>query len=40
VSGLAAIHLLLRWLAGHSLDIFVWYRLALAAIVVVWFLSP
>jgi undecaprenyl-diphosphatase len=40
VSGLVAIHLLLRWLAGHSLDIFVWYRLVLAAIVVVWFLSP
>ncbi len=40
VSGLAAIHYLLRWLAGHSLSIFVWYRLVLAAIVVIWFLNP
>jgi len=40
VSGLAAIHYLLRWLAGHSLDIFVIYRMVLAGIVVVWFLNP
>jgi len=40
VSGVAAIHVLLRWLAGHRLDIFVWYRLAVAAIVLIWFLSP
>jgi len=40
VSGLAAIHYLLRWLAGHSLDIFVVYRIVLAGIVVVWFLNP
>jgi undecaprenyl-diphosphatase len=40
VSGMAAIHYLLRWLSGHSLNIFVWYRIVLAAIVVVWFLNP
>jgi undecaprenyl-diphosphatase len=40
VSGLAAIHYLLRWLSGHSLDIFVVYRIVLAAVVVVWFLDP
>jgi undecaprenyl-diphosphatase len=39
-AGLLAIHVLLRWLAAHSLDIFVWYRLALASIVLVWFLNP
>jgi undecaprenyl-diphosphatase len=40
VSGLLAIHVLLRWLQGHSLDIFVAYRIVLAAIVIVWFLAP
>jgi len=40
ISGLAAIHYLLRWLSGHSLNIFVWYRIVLAAIVVFWFLNP
>jgi undecaprenyl-diphosphatase len=39
-AGLLAIHVLLRWLAAHSLDVFVWYRLALAAIVLIWFLNP
>jgi undecaprenyl-diphosphatase len=39
-AGLLAIHVLLRWLAAHSLAIFVWYRLALAAIVLIWFLNP
>ncbi len=39
ISGLLAIHFLLRWLAGHSLDIFVLYRLVLAAIVLIWFLA-
>jgi undecaprenyl-diphosphatase len=39
-AGLLAIHVLLRWLAAHSLNVFVWYRLALAAIVLVWFLNP
>ncbi len=40
VAGLAAIHFLLRWLSRHPLDIFVAYRLILAAVVVIWFLSP
>jgi undecaprenyl-diphosphatase len=40
VSGLLAIHLLLRWLASHSLDIFVIYRIVLAAVVLIWFLNP
>ena len=37
VSGLVAIHFTLRYLRTRSLDIFVWYRFALAAVVlVVW----
>ncbi len=37
VSGFLAIHFMLRYLRTRSLDIFVWYRLVLAAIVlVVW----
>jgi len=40
VAGLAAIHLLLRWVSHHPLTIFVVYRLVLAAVVVVWFLAP
>jgi undecaprenyl-diphosphatase len=40
LSGLAAIHLTLRYLRTHSLDIFVWYRFVLAAIVIVVWLSP
>ena len=35
VSGLAAIHFMLRYLRTRSLDIFVWYRFGLAAIVIV-----
>jgi undecaprenyl-diphosphatase len=35
VSGFAAIHFMLRYLRTRSLRIFVWYRFALAAIVVV-----
>ena len=35
VSGLAAIAFLLRWLTSHPLDIFVWYRIVLAALIVV-----
>lgn len=35
VSGLVAIHFMLRYLRTRSLDIFVWYRFALAAVVVV-----
>ncbi len=40
LSGLLAIHFLLRWLAGHRLDLFVVYRILLAAFVVIWFLAP
>jgi len=40
LSGLLAIHFLLGWLASHRLDVFVAYRLLLAAVVVVWFLAP
>ena len=37
VSGFAAIHFMLRYLRTRSLDVFVWYRLGLAAVVlVVW----
>jgi undecaprenyl-diphosphatase len=39
LAGLAAIHLTLRYLRTHSLDIFVWYRFALAAIVLIVWLS-
>jgi undecaprenyl-diphosphatase len=39
VSGFAAIHLLLRYLRTNSLTIFVIYRLLLAAVVIVFFLS-
>jgi undecaprenyl-diphosphatase len=35
VSGFLAIHFMLRYLRTRSLDIFVWYRLVLAAIVLV-----
>jgi undecaprenyl-diphosphatase len=40
LSGLAAIHLLLRWVAAHSLTPFVVYRLVLAAVILAWFLAP
>jgi undecaprenyl-diphosphatase len=35
VAGLVAIHVTLRYLRTNSLDIFVWYRIALAAVVLV-----
>jgi undecaprenyl-diphosphatase len=35
LSGLAAIAFLLRWLANHPLDIFVWYRIGLASLIIV-----
>ena len=35
LSGLAAIHFMLRYLRTRSLDIFVWYRFGLAAVVIV-----
>jgi undecaprenyl-diphosphatase len=40
LSGLGAIHFMLRYLRTRSLDVFVWYRLVLAAIVVVVWLAP
>jgi undecaprenyl-diphosphatase len=39
LSGLAAIHFMLRYLRTRSLDIFVWYRFVLAAVVVVVWLA-
>jgi undecaprenyl-diphosphatase len=36
VVGYAAVKFLIRYLTTHSLDPFAWYRLALAATVVVW----
>ncbi len=39
VSGFLAIHFMLRYLRTRSLDIFVWYRLVLAAIVIVVWLA-
>jgi undecaprenyl pyrophosphate phosphatase UppP len=33
VAGLAAIHFMLQYLRTRSLDIFVWYRFGLAALV-------
>jgi undecaprenyl-diphosphatase len=35
LAGFAAIHFMLRYLRTRSLRIFVWYRFALAAVVVV-----
>jgi undecaprenyl-diphosphatase len=39
VVGYAAIRYLLRYLAGHSLAVFAWYRLALAAATTLWLVS-
>jgi undecaprenyl-diphosphatase len=36
VVGYAAVKFFIRYLASHSLDVFAWYRLALAAAVVIW----
>lgn len=36
IVGYAAVKYFIRYLAKHSLDVFAWYRLALAATVVVW----
>ena len=38
VSGLAAIHFMLSFLRRQSLDVFVWYRFALAAVVLIFWL--
>ena len=39
LSGFAAIHFMLRYLRTRSLDVFVWYRIVLAAVVVVIWLA-
>ncbi|MEK7567908.1 MAG: undecaprenyl-diphosphatase UppP [Patescibacteria group bacterium] len=39
VSGYFAIHFLIKFLKNHSLYIFVWYRLALAAFLLIYFLN-
>jgi undecaprenyl-diphosphatase len=39
VSGFVAIHFMLRYLRTRSLDVFVWYRMALAGVVVVAWLA-
>jgi undecaprenyl-diphosphatase len=36
IVGYAAVRFFIRYLANHSLDVFAWYRLALAAAVVIW----
>lgn len=38
VSGIAAVHFLLKFLSRHGLAIFGWYRVILAAIIAVWLL--
>ena len=38
VVGYAAIRYLMRYLAGHSLAVFAWYRIALAAATTLWLL--
>lgn len=35
LSGISAVHLLLRYVARHPLSLFVWYRVALAAVIIV-----
>jgi undecaprenyl-diphosphatase len=39
IVGYLAIRLFLRYLTRHSLSVFAWYRLALAASVVIWWIS-
>ena len=39
VAGLLAIHFMLRYLRTRSLSIFVWYRFALAALVIIVWLT-
>ena len=36
IVGFMAVKYLIRYLADHSLDVFAWYRLALAAAALVW----
>jgi undecaprenyl-diphosphatase len=40
LAGLLAIHFLLTFLRAHSTGVFIWYRVALAALVVVYLLTP
>jgi undecaprenyl-diphosphatase len=40
IVGYLTIKYFLRFLASHSLSVFAWYRLALAAAVVAWFAAP
>jgi undecaprenyl-diphosphatase len=37
--GYLAVKYFIRFVAGHTLDVFAWYRVALAAAVVVWSLA-
>jgi undecaprenyl-diphosphatase len=39
VVGYLTIRFFLRYLAGHSLNVFAWYRIALAAVTVAWLVS-
>jgi undecaprenyl-diphosphatase len=39
VVGYLTIRYFLRYLAGHSLNAFAWYRLVLAAVTVVWLIA-
>jgi undecaprenyl-diphosphatase len=39
VVGYLAVRLFLRYLTRHSLSVFAWYRLALAASVVIWWVA-
>jgi undecaprenyl-diphosphatase len=36
ISGLFAIHLLLRWLRSADFQVFAWYRILLAGFVILW----
>ena len=36
IVGYVAVRFFIRYFANHSLDVFAWYRLALAGAVVVW----
>jgi undecaprenyl-diphosphatase len=39
IVGYLTVKYFLRFLGGHTLDAFVWYRLALAAAVVIWWIG-
>jgi undecaprenyl-diphosphatase len=40
IVGYATVKYFIRYLGNHSLDIFGWYRIALAAAVAIWLLRP